>query len=68
MPELDPDSETTLAAPRRRHGERLPAIFFVCSIIAGIGLAVVYAAGGQTQAEGVLLAVALCGFGAGLVL
>jgi ubiquinol-cytochrome c reductase iron-sulfur subunit len=68
VPELDPDSEATLAGPRRRHGERLPAIFFVFSILAGIGLAVVYAAGGQAQAEGVLLAVALCGFGGGLVL
>jgi ubiquinol-cytochrome c reductase iron-sulfur subunit len=63
-----PESEATLAAPRRRHGERLPAVFFVVSILAGIGLAVTYAAGGQTQVEGALLAVALCGFGAGLVL
>jgi ubiquinol-cytochrome c reductase iron-sulfur subunit len=66
--EPDPASEATLGAPRRRHGERLPALFFVLSILAGIGLAVVYAAGGQTQLEGAFLFVALCGFGAGLVL
>jgi ubiquinol-cytochrome c reductase iron-sulfur subunit len=62
------DPEITMAAGRRRHGERLPALFFVASILAGLGLAVVYALGGQTQWEGALLAVALCGFGAGLVL
>jgi ubiquinol-cytochrome c reductase iron-sulfur subunit len=62
------DPEVSLAAGRRRHGERLPALFFVASILAGLGLAVVYALGGQTQWEGALLAVALCGFGAGLVL
>ena len=62
------DPETTLAAGRRRHGERLPALFFVASILGGIALAVVYALGGQTQFEGAFLAVALCGFGGGLVL
>jgi ubiquinol-cytochrome c reductase iron-sulfur subunit len=68
MTEAARDPETTLAAPRRRHGERLPALFFVVSILAGVGLAAVYALGGQAQAEGALLAVALCGFGGGLVL
>jgi len=68
VPDEAHDPEVTLAAPRRRHGERLPALFFVASILAGLGLAVVYALGGQTQWEGALLAVALCGFGAGLVL
>ena len=68
MPDEQHDPETTLAAGRRRHGERLPAIFFVASILAGLGLAVVYALGGQAQFEGAFLAVALCSFGAGLVL
>jgi ubiquinol-cytochrome c reductase iron-sulfur subunit len=62
------DPETTLAAGRRRHGERLPALFFVASILGGVALAVVYALGGQPQLEGAFLAVALCGFGGGLVL
>ncbi len=68
MPDDERDPETTLAAGRRRHGERLPALFFVASIAAGLGLAVVYALGGQAQLEGAFLAVALCSFGAGLVL
>jgi hypothetical protein len=66
--ESERDPEATLGAPKRRHGERLPALCFVLSIAAGIGLAVVYALGGQAQFEGGFLAVALCGFGAGLVL
>jgi len=38
------------------------------SILAGLGLAVVYATGGQAQLEGVLLAVSLLGIGVGLVI
>ncbi len=41
---------------------------FALSILAALGLFAVYAAGGQTQAEGALLAVALGGIGAGLAL
>lgn len=64
----DRPPEATMAAPRRRHGERLPAAFFVVSILSALGLAVVYWVGGQTQVEGTLLALALGGFGAGMVL
>jgi ubiquinol-cytochrome c reductase iron-sulfur subunit len=40
---------------------------FTASILGGVGVAVVYALGGQPQFEGTLLAIALAGFGAGLV-
>jgi ubiquinol-cytochrome c reductase iron-sulfur subunit len=63
----EPD-EATMAAPARRHGERLPAFFFVLSIIGGLALAVVYWFGGQTQLEGAFLALALGGFGIAMVL
>ncbi len=49
-----------------RRAERLIAVCFALSILAALGLFAVYAAGGQTQAEGALLAVALGGIGAGL--
>jgi ubiquinol-cytochrome c reductase iron-sulfur subunit len=64
-------------APRRpadrgprptRAVERSIAICFAVSIAAALGLFAVYAAGGQTQAEGALLALALGGVGAGLLL
>ncbi len=48
--------------------ERLIAVCFVLSILAALGLFAVYASGGQAQAEGSLLAVALGGLGAGLAL
>jgi ubiquinol-cytochrome c reductase iron-sulfur subunit len=44
------------------------AVALVCSILAGLGLAVVYWVGGQPQVEGVLLAAALGGLGAALIL
>ena len=47
--------------------ERVIAVCFVSSILAALGLFGVYAAGGQTQAEGALLAVALGGVGIGLL-
>ncbi len=63
------DPEVTMAGPpRRRHGERLPAIFFVLSMVGGLALAVVYFLGGQTQLEGILLFVALGSFGVAMVL
>jgi len=49
-------------------GERGPTVAFAVSILAALGLAGVYIAGGQNQAEGVLLAVTLGGIGTGLVL
>jgi ubiquinol-cytochrome c reductase iron-sulfur subunit len=51
-----------------KRSERLVALCFVLSTAAGIGLAVVYILGGQPQLEGALLAVALGGLGAGLIL
>jgi ubiquinol-cytochrome c reductase iron-sulfur subunit len=45
----------------------VPAVAFGVSAAAAVGLAVAYALGGQTQAEGILLAVALGGIGVGLV-
>jgi ubiquinol-cytochrome c reductase iron-sulfur subunit len=44
------------------------SIAFVVSMLASIGLVVVYAAGGDRTAEGVLLGLALGGLGAGIVL
>ncbi|HMQ27332.1 MAG TPA: hypothetical protein PKA98_15175, partial [Acidimicrobiales bacterium] len=58
--EVNPDDE---ARVERRSGQLLPGLCFGLSIAAALGLAVVYAAGGQTQAEGVLLFVALGGIG-----
>ena len=52
---------------RRRGGEVVPALCLVAAILAGLSVIVVYALGGQTQIEGVLLFVALGGIGAGLV-
>jgi ubiquinol-cytochrome c reductase iron-sulfur subunit len=48
--------------------EAASAIAFVVAMLASIALAVVYWQGGQPQAEGVLLAVALGGIGMGIVL
>ena len=48
--------------------ERGSAACFVVAMLASIALAVVYWEGGQPQAEGVLLAVALGGIGVGIVL
>jgi len=48
--------------------ERAVACFLVVATMAALGLAVVYIAGGQAQAEGLLLFVALGSIGVGLVL
>ena len=53
-------------APASR-SDQLTAGLFLLAAAAGIGLLVVYVTGGQAQAEGALLAVALGGIGAGLV-
>jgi ubiquinol-cytochrome c reductase iron-sulfur subunit len=47
--------------------ERLVAICFAVSTLAGVGLIVVYALEGQPQLEGSLLAIALGGVGVGLI-
>ena len=47
----------------RRRAERQVAVALAVAIVAGVGLFVVYFAGGQTQVEGVLFALALGGLG-----
>lgn len=49
-----------------RRAERRISLAFGVSALAGLGLAAVYILGGQVQAEGVLLALALGGLGYGL--
>jgi ubiquinol-cytochrome c reductase iron-sulfur subunit len=50
----------------QRRAERRAAIALTVAILAGIGLFIVYFAGGQTQVEGILFALALGGFGVAL--
>jgi ubiquinol-cytochrome c reductase iron-sulfur subunit len=50
----------------QRRAERRAAIALGVAIVAGVGLFVVYFAGGQTQVEGVLFAIAFGGFGVAL--
>jgi ubiquinol-cytochrome c reductase iron-sulfur subunit len=61
------DRDRRLSQPERR-AERRAAAAFLIAIAAGVGLFVVYFAGGQTQLEGVLFALALGGLGVGIVL
>jgi ubiquinol-cytochrome c reductase iron-sulfur subunit len=56
------------ADPRRRRAERAAAAAFAVSTLAGLGLFAVYIAGGQTQLEGILLALALGGLGIGIAI
>jgi ubiquinol-cytochrome c reductase iron-sulfur subunit len=62
-----PDAPDVLT-PQGRRAERASAACFGVSIAAALALAIVYWQGGQVQAEGVLLCVALGGIGVGLVL
>jgi ubiquinol-cytochrome c reductase iron-sulfur subunit len=50
-----------------RRDERAPAIAFTVAALAALAAAVVYATGGQAQAEGVLLGTCLLGIGSGLI-
>ena len=50
----------------QRRAERRAAVALAVAIVAGIGLFVVYFAGGQTQIEGVLFAIAFGGLGVSL--
>jgi ubiquinol-cytochrome c reductase iron-sulfur subunit len=54
-------------AEEQRATRRIAAVFAI-SAAAALGLAITYIAGGQPQVEGALLAVALGGIGAGLVM
>jgi len=53
---------------RERQAELLVALCFLTTMGAGFLLLVLYALGGQTQLEGLLLFLALAGFGSGLVI
>jgi ubiquinol-cytochrome c reductase iron-sulfur subunit len=62
--------ETPLGTPtpaRERRAERAILVSFGATAIAGIALLVLYALGGQTQLEGLLLAICLAGIGVGIV-
>ncbi|CAN5486874.1 hypothetical protein BH10ACT3_BH10ACT3_18440 [soil metagenome] len=56
-----------MVEPPRKPTITLPAFCFSVSILAGLGLTVVYWTGGQPQLEGTLLFVALGGIGVGMV-
>ncbi|MCU4186309.1 Rieske 2Fe-2S domain-containing protein [Acidiferrimicrobium sp. IK] len=51
-----------------RMAELKIAFCWILTLLAGIGFAVTYVVGGQTQAEGALLAVGFLGMGVGLIL
>ena len=53
--------------PSERRIERLVALAFLVTMVTGVALLAVYALGGQTQIEGVLLAVCLASLGIGIV-
>jgi ubiquinol-cytochrome c reductase iron-sulfur subunit len=55
-------------ADRERRAERAVLLAFGATGLSGIALLVVYALGGQTQVEGILLAICLGGLGVGIVL
>ena len=52
--------------PGERRIERFVALAFAVTMVTGVALLVVYAVGGQTQIEGVLLAVCLASLGIGI--
>jgi ubiquinol-cytochrome c reductase iron-sulfur subunit len=54
--------------PGERAAERLVLLAFAIAFLAGIALLLVYALGGQTQVEGLLLMLCLGGIGVGIVL
>ncbi len=70
MSSTQPSSQRAEQWRRRREEQdrasRLAAACFIVAILAALALLVVYVAGGQTQLEGVLLAVAFGGVGVGL--
>ena len=63
--EQGPAERERLTGDQRR-AERRTAIALAVAILAGIGLFIVYFAGGQTQIEGVLFAIAFGGLGIAL--
>ena len=63
-----PQTGEAVLTKRGERAERSAATAFFVSMLAALGLAVVYWEGGQPQLEGILLAVALGGIGTGIVL
>ncbi|HEV2920633.1 MAG TPA: Rieske (2Fe-2S) protein [Actinomycetota bacterium] len=63
--EQGPAERERLTGDQRR-AERRTAVALAVAILAGIGLFIVYFAGGQTQVEGILFFIALGGFGVAL--
>ena len=68
LPARPPDGGEESLSLEQRRAARLTAICFVVAIAAGVALFVVYFAGGQTQLEGVLFALALGGLGIGIAI
>jgi ubiquinol-cytochrome c reductase iron-sulfur subunit len=60
-----PPEDRELTGDQRR-AERSAAVALVVTVVAGVGLFVVYFSGGQTQLEGVLFAIAFGGLGVAL--
>jgi ubiquinol-cytochrome c reductase iron-sulfur subunit len=52
---------------RERRAERIVLLSFLTTVVSGVALLVVYALGGQTQLEGILLLLCLGGIGLGIV-
>jgi ubiquinol-cytochrome c reductase iron-sulfur subunit len=67
VPAAAADRGEQLSVEQRR-AARQTAVCFAVTILAGIALFVVYFAGGQTQVEGVLFALALGGLGIGIAI
>jgi ubiquinol-cytochrome c reductase iron-sulfur subunit len=60
-----PPADRRLTGDQRK-AERSAAVALVVTVVAGIGLFVVYFSGGQTQIEGILFAIAFGGLGVAL--
>lgn len=68
MPDADTRTDVDAEDGRRDRATRFAALAFGVAILAALGLFVVYVFGGDTQAEGILLTVALGGVGVGLAI
>jgi ubiquinol-cytochrome c reductase iron-sulfur subunit len=64
----EPAAATSRRRADERRAERIVLAAFGASVLAGFSLLVVYALGGQTQVEGLLLTVCLGGIGLGIVI
>jgi ubiquinol-cytochrome c reductase iron-sulfur subunit len=60
------DLRLEIPVQRPRRVENFVALCFAVSVLATIGLAIIYSLGGQPQAEGALLGVGLAGIGIGV--